>query len=111
MAMLQAKIRQMRNKATIAFFITVLCLMATVTCFSLYIIASTEASFTWLKASGMHLIALGLGVLGIAATAVGWTKTKAADRQKKEYRRQLHEEVLIPAGYEYCPFCKKRLKP
>ena len=112
MAALQAKIRHMKSRATIATSLTVLFLAATIASFAVYVLISTGIGFPGYVAGAFRweLVAIGCGALGTAITALCWALWASADDEKQETKREVHE-ILLAQNFEFCPFCKKPLKP
>jgi len=112
MAVLQAKIRHMKNRASIATLVTVLSLAATVASFAVYVLISTGVGFPGYTPSTFRwdLVAIGCGGLGTAVTALCWARWVSADEEKQVAKMEVHE-ILLAQNFEFCPFCKKPLRP
>ena len=109
-AALGEKIRKARRRAIIAFSVMVLFLMIAVVSFFVFFMVLANASFVWTELSVVEFALIALGAIGVVLAVPFWRRMRSADREKGEYNRELHEEVLIPAGFEFCPFCGKSLK-
>jgi len=68
-----------------------------------------ECLFVWTELSMVEFATIALGVLGVVLAVPFWRRMRSAGREKEEYNRELHE-VLVPAGFEFCPFCGRSLK-
>ena len=86
MAVLQAKIRHMKNKASIATLVTVLSLAATIASFAAYVLISTGVGFPGYVPSAFkwELVAIGCGGVGTAITALAWAMWTSANDKKQE---------------------------
>jgi len=87
----------------------VLFLMMAVFSFFMFFIVLANATFAWNERPVLEFAAIPLGVLGVILVPLFWRRMRSADRKKEEYTKELHE-VLIPAGFELCPFCGKLQK-
>jgi membrane protein implicated in regulation of membrane protease activity len=108
-AALGEKIRKTRRRAIIAFSLMVLFLIMGVVDFFMFFTILANASFVWTELSMVEFATIALGVLGAVLAVLFWRRMRSADREKEEYNRELHE-VLVPAGFEFCPFCGRSLK-
>ncbi len=95
----------------IAFSLVVLFLMLAVVNFVMFFLFLANASFAWTEMPTTGFAAIPIGILSVVLTVPFWRRMRSAEREKEEYNRELHEKVLIPAGFEFCPFCGKSLKP